>query len=172
MATDIALQHEVEQFLYHEAELLDDQRIEEWTALLADDVRYFVPLRMNVGPRDRAREWSGDTDLAYMDEDKQSMLMRLRKLQSGQAWAEEPPSRTRHMITNIRINAGDEPDEFAVKSALLCYRNRTERQTDFLVGERRDVLRRTDREPGFTIARRTVLLDQSTFLSNNLSFFL
>jgi 3-phenylpropionate/cinnamic acid dioxygenase small subunit len=169
-AVEYKLQHRIEQFLFFEAELLDDNELDRWLALMTDDIHYFMPLRTNRPPRERAKEWSGPNDFAYYDECKSSLELRLRKLKSGAAWAEEPPSRTRHLITNVRAEFRGS-NEYAVKSNFLVYRNRSERQVDILAGERHDVLRATE-QGEFRIAKRTILLDQATFLANNLSFFL
>ena len=93
------------------------------------------------------------------------------KVTSELGWAENPPSRTRHLVSNVLINEAAEPNSFEVSSAFILYRNRLERQVDIFAGERRDVLRRADNGLGFKIAKRTILLDQSTLLSNNLSIF-
>lgn len=162
-------QYQVEQFYYAEAELLDDRRYDEWFALLEDDIRYFMPMRFNRGRREMHLEFSDDRQSAYYDEDKESMAVRQRKLACGSNWAEDPPSRTRHMIGNVRIADGALPGELSVKSAFLVYRNRLERQTEIFAGERQDVLR--IRDGGFRIARRTVLLDQATLLTSSLSIF-
>jgi 3-phenylpropionate/cinnamic acid dioxygenase small subunit len=167
-----ALQYNIEQFLFLEAELLDDNQLDSWLALMTDDIHYFMPLRSNRSPRERDKEWSGPDEFAYFDDGKASLELRLRKLKTGAAWAEEPPSRTRHLITNVRVQARDIANEFEVKSNFLVYRNRSERQVDILAGERRDVLRATASEGQFKIAKRLILLDQATFLANNLSFFL
>lgn len=116
-------------------------------------------------------EWTSPDELAYFDESKENLKLRLRKLQSGAAWAEEPPSHTRHLITNVRASAAGQ-GEYLVRSNFLAYRSRSERQTDYLVGERNDRLRCVDTDAGFQIVSRRILLDQTTFLANNLSFFL
>lgn len=170
-AVSSVLQQEIEQFLYHEAELLDDRKIAEWVDLMADDIHYSMPLRTTRGPRERNLELSGAHDIAYFDESKASLQLRLRKLQTGTAWAEEPPSRTRHLVTNVRISQGARVDEYEVKSAFLLYRNRSERQTDIFAGERTDGLRRVNAPAGFEIFRRLILLDQATLEANNLSIF-
>ena len=162
-------QYQVEQFYYAEAELLDDRRYDEWFALLEDDIRYFMPMRFNRGRREMHLEFSDDRQSAYYDEDKESMAVRQRKLSCGSNWAEDPPSRTSHMISNVRVADGAVAGELAVKSAFLVYRNRLERQTEIFAGERQDVLRL--RDGGFRIARRTVLLDQATLLTSSLSIF-
>lgn len=161
----------IEQFLYLEAELLDDMRIAEWIDLMADDLRYVMPIRRNLGPRERKSAWTKPDELAYFDESKDNLRLRLRKLQSGAAWAEEPPSLTRHMISNIRARAVG-GGEYDVRSDFLVYRCRSERQTDFLIGERHDRLRCVETAAKFEIVSRRILLDQTTFLANNLSIFL
>ena len=69
------------------------------------------------------------------------------------------------------VAPGASPDELQTSNAFIVYRNRLERQLDIFAGERRDTLRRTTDEAGFKIASRTILIDQSTILSNNLSIF-
>jgi biphenyl 2,3-dioxygenase beta subunit len=165
------LQHEVEQFLYDEAALLDAHEMAQWLELFAADLRYFMPLHTSRGPRERDQRFSGEHDIAYFDETKASLAQRLRKLETGMAWAEEPPSRTRHFVSNVRIRSGASPDEFEVNLAFIVYRSRSESQNDILIGERHDVLRRVPTQAGFQIARRTILLDQATLLANNISFF-
>jgi biphenyl 2,3-dioxygenase subunit beta len=165
------LQHEVEQFLYEEAALLDAHEMAGWLELFAADLRYFMPLHTSRGPRERAQRFSGDRDIAYFDESKASLAQRLRKLETGMAWAEEPPSRTRHFVNNVRIRPGEAAEEFEVNLVFSVSRSRSESQNDLLMGERRDLLRRVPTEAGFQIARRTILLDQATLLANNISFF-
>ena len=166
------LQFDVEQFLYAEAAMLDERRIAEWIDLMCDDLRYHMPIRTNRGERDMAREYSGDGDVAYFDDSKASLENRLRKLESGQAWAENPPSRTRHIVSNVRVAHAEAAGELIVRSAFLVYRSRLERQVDIFAGERSDVLRPSLEGPPFRIARRTILLDQAVFLAANLSVFI
>jgi len=166
------LQFEVEQFLYREAELQDDRHFEQWLDLMADDIRYFMPLRTNRSRREQALEFSSDHDIAFFDDDKATLIARVRKLRQPTGWSEDPPSRTRHLVTNVRVAVTDDPAVVSAKADMLIYRGRLERQVDIIVGERRDLLRRTDTEFGFEIAARTFLIDQATFLSNNISFFI
>jgi 3-phenylpropionate/cinnamic acid dioxygenase small subunit len=166
----VALQHEVEQFLYREAELLDDREYVAWLELLAPDIHYWVPLRRNRTLRDLDQENSGPSEAAHFDDDHTSLGWRVTKLGTGMAWGEDPPSRTRRIVGNVRITPTPDPGEHTVRSNLLLYRNRLEVETDVFACERTDVLRRTD--TGFRIARRTVLLDQAVVLSKNISVFL
>lgn len=168
---DPALQHEIEQFYYWEAKLLNDRRYEEWFALLAADIHYYMPIRTTRLIRDSDKEWSRPGEYAHFDDDAQTMRGRLRKITADVGWSENPASRTRHAISNVMIVPSQQAGEFQVSNVFMIQRNRLERQLDHFAGERRDVLRRTDSQAGFEIARRTILIDQSTILSNNLSFF-
>ena len=170
----LLLKEEVEAFLYQEAELLDERRYEEWLALFTDDAHYFMPMRRNV-PRDEPeREFTrAGLDVNWFDEGKDTLTRRVKQILTGIHWAEEPPSRICHMISNVQVlaasPAGSSPAEVSVKSRFLVYRNRVETETDFLVGKREDLLRRVN--GGWKIARRTIVLDQSVLLAKNLTVF-
>jgi 3-phenylpropionate/cinnamic acid dioxygenase small subunit len=158
------LQHEVEQFYYHEAELLDGGRYREWLDLVADDISYEVGTRPTV---DAYQEDAVPPSLAFED-DKRSLTWRVGRCETGMAWAEEPRSRTRYLITNVRITPAG--DDLAVRSNFLLYRNRLETTVHVLAGERVDTLRPADGGE-FRIVRRAVTLDQNVILSTNLSMF-
>ncbi len=166
-----ALQQTIEQFLYYETRLLDDRRLDEWYALLADDIHYFMPTRYNRLKREADREFSGPHEAALFDEDKVSLAQRICRLHTGMAWAEDPPSRTRHLVSNVMIRPTSTPGEYEVDCYYLLYRSRLEREVEVFVGMRHDLLRRTDTPAGWQIARRTIILDQATLLARNLSFF-
>jgi 3-phenylpropionate/cinnamic acid dioxygenase small subunit len=167
----VDLQHEIEQFVYREARLLDRRLFREWYDLLADDLEYRVPMRTNRSRRDMVREESSVDELALFDDTKHTIGQRIARIETGAAWAEDPPSRTRHMVTNVTVTPTESPGEFQVECAYLLYKSRLEREVDIFVGERTDLLRRVDREPGFEIARRKVLIDQATLDAKNLSVF-
>ena len=172
---------EVEQFLYREARLLDDRRFHEWIDLFTDDLQYWMPGRTGrypasskaIGILDHSRyeeeELAKPGELAIMDETKATLSARIARLETGMAWAEDPPSRTRHIITNIEIEEDDTASELKVYSNYVVYRNRGETEQDFYVGRREDVLRRIDGE--WKIARRKVILDQNVLLAKNVSIF-
>ena len=166
---DVGLQVEIEQFLYHEAELLDEHRYREWYELFAEDVRYWAPTQANRLRRDRGTEASADGEVALFDDDKLTLGWRVRQLETSTHWAEDPPSRTRHVVSNVRVAAGGTEDEYRVRSNFICYRNRLADEVDLWAGERHDLLRRT--RTGWLIAGRTVTLDQNVVLSKNLSIF-
>lgn len=170
----LLLKEEVEAFLYREAELLDERRYAEWLELFTEDAHYFMPMRRNV-PRDQPeREFTrAGADVNWFDEGKDTLGRRVQQILTGIHWAEEPPSRTCHMIANVQILAADPagpaPTEVTVKSRFLIYRNRVETESDFLVGKREDVLRRVG--DGWKIARRHIILDQNVLLAKNLTVF-
>lgn len=168
---DNNLRQQIEDFLYLEAELLDDRKLREWFELLSDDVRYWMPIRHNTfdRPVDLAEELSKPGEGYYFDDDKKSLKIRVERAYAKNAWAEMPPSRTRHMISNIRIKKNDGAD-IEVHSNFLVYRTRMEADQDWFVGTRQDILRRVD--GGFKIARRTIILDQAVLTAKNISVFL
>jgi len=165
------LHHAIEQFLYHEARLLDDRRFEDWYALLADDLRYVMPTRYNRMRREADREFAAPHEAQLFDEDKQSIAQRIRRLRSGTAWAEDPPSRTRHFVSNVVVSATPNPAEFKVDCYYLLYRSRLERDVEIFAGMRHDLLRRVETAAGWQIASRRIILDQTVLLARNLSFF-
>jgi biphenyl 2,3-dioxygenase beta subunit len=168
---DEKLRREIEDFLYFEAELLDDRKLREWLDLLTDDMRYWMPIRHNTleRPGEIADELAKPGEGYYFDDNKESLRLRVERVYSRSAWSELPPSRTRHLITNIRVkNTGD--DEMAVYSNFLVYRTRQETDQDLFVGTRQDLLRRVN--GAFKIARRTIILDQAVLDAKNISVFL
>src|SRR5271165_5711014 len=172
--TRALLKDEIEDFLYREADLLDERHYDEWLALLAEDVRYWMPMRRNVKVDDREREFTREgLDISWFDEGKETLTRRVRQIQTGIHWAEEPQSRITHMVSNVQLLEAT-PDaataqEVKVKCRFLIYRNRVETETDLLVGKREDTLRRAG--DGWLIARRKIILDQNVLLTKNLTFF-
>src|SRR5436309_6882678 len=145
---------EIEQFLYREARLLDSRRFHEWLELFTEDVRYWMTARSNRYPRsskaitilDPARyvedDLTREDELALLDETKETLAARVARLDTGMAWAEDPPSRTRHFVSNIEIEPGDTEAELKVYCNFIVYRSRGETEQDFYVGGRQDLLRR------------------------------
>ena len=172
---------EVEQFLFREARLLDERRFHEWLDLLTDDVRYRMTTRANRYPRasksiailDPARyveeDLAGEDEFAVLDEDMASLKGRVARLDTGMAWAEDPPSRTRHFISNIEVIRTAADGEIEIHCNFIVYKNRSEVEQDFYVGARRDLLRRVG--GGWKIASRRLVLDQNVMLAKNISTF-
>jgi 3-phenylpropionate/cinnamic acid dioxygenase small subunit len=172
---------EVEQFLYREARLLDERRFHEWLELFTNDVRYWMGARTNRYPRSSKAiailspnryvedDHTREDELSILDESKETLAGRVARLDTGMAWAEDPPSRTRHLLTNIEVAPGDKASELKVYSNFIVYRSRAESEEDFYVGGRQDVLRRVD--GAWKIASRKLTLDQNVLSAKNVSIF-
>ena len=160
------LQFEVEEFLYREASLLDERRLDEWLALLTDDIHYWMPIRRTTTASDVANEFTKPGDTAFFDDDKTTLALRVQRLGVGRAWAEDPPSRTRRLVTNVRIISVD-GSELTVSANFQLYRTRLNSEEDSWVGRREDVLRRQD--GALLLARRHIYLEQTVILSQNMS---
>jgi len=162
--------HEVHDFLVHEARLLDERLFHEWLDLFTDDVVYWMPDRYNALDMNHPADGiSKPGDLALFEESKQTLHTRVARLATGMAWAEVPPSRTRHLITNVQVERSDKESEVKARSNFLIYRTQLEHSQDLFVGTRDDVLRKVDGK--WQIARRTIILDQTVLSSANLSVF-
>ena len=164
-----ALWFELMQFYIREAWLLDERKLTEWLDLFTDDVLYFMPRRKNVLRREAHRELTPLGDLAILEEDKRYLAMRVARLDTGMAWAEDPPSRTRHLVGNLEAAPRDNGDVEA-RTAFLVYRSHLETDSQLLSGCREDVLRKVNGM--WRVARRTIVLDANVLLDKNLSVFL
>jgi 3-phenylpropionate/cinnamic acid dioxygenase small subunit len=169
------LKADMEDFLFAEADLLDERRFRDWLNLLADDITYFMPIRRNVkfgqhAQRENTVQGSG---ISWFDEDKWTLTKRVDQILTGVHYAEEPLSRVTHMVSNVQIRrvipSLDDPSEVEVRCRFLVYQNRIEYETYIFVGKRTDLLRKTP--DGWKIARREILLDQNVLLAKNLSTF-
>ena len=167
MQEEIILHHEVSQWLFREAELLDSRRFSDWFALLAPDIRYFIPVRVTK----QSGEGDGfNAHSAHFDDNLFTLEKRIKRFESKFCWAEDPPSRTRHFVSNIRVERTDGGD-IAVKSSLFLHRSRGDTiVSERLSGERQDVLTRID--CGLRLRARTVLLDHSTLPVQNMAILL
>jgi phthalate 3,4-dioxygenase subunit beta len=175
------------QFLVEEAALLDAADYAGWLGLLCDDIRYLMPVRVTT-----ARGAGFDTlaDMGHFDEDMYALRKRVQRLATDHAWTEDPPSRTRHFVTNVRTFPGSAvpgsavpgsavpgsapPNggvEFRVESAVLLFRSRGDtREADLVSAGRTDVLRET--ADGLRLARREILVDEAVLRTQNLAVFL
>ena len=166
----LLLKHEVEEFLFLEADVLDSRRYDDWLALLTEDIHYWMPVRRTTTAREVDREFTKPGGVAFFDDDFATLKMRVDRMRLGRAWAEDPPSRTRRLITNVRVVEGDgvgEGAEVTAASNFHLYRTRLDSEEDSWIGRREDVLRRVDGE--FRLARRHVFLEQTVILAQNLS---
>ena len=170
----LLLKDEIEQFLYQEAELLDERQFEDWLDLLTEDIRYWMPMRRNVKFGELDREFTREgQDINWFDEGKDTLVRRVNQILTGVHWAEEPLSRICHSVSNVQVLKAtpsvSQATEVNVKCRFMIYRNRVQTETDFLVGKREEVLRSVNGQ--WKIARRKIILDQSVLLAKNLTFF-
>ena len=140
--------HELETFLYAEAELLDSWRLEEWLALFTEECRYVVP---------STDDPSGDPELrlALIDDDRLRLESRVERLLSRRAAREFPHSRTRRLVTNVRVVA-DDGTSVEVASSFFIVRFHRGQRHDFIGTYRHGLVRE---EEGLRIARRRAELD-------------
>lgn len=159
---------EIQDFLNREALALDERRFRDWLDYLADDIRYEVPVRVT---REGLADWELSPTSRIFDDTKQTLEVRVRRLETDFAWAEQPPSRTRHFVTNVVVDPTDSENEFLVSSNVFIYRSRGDDATPSLYSLfRKDTIRRT--ADGWEIARRWAALDQSLINAHNMSIFI
>jgi 3-phenylpropionate/cinnamic acid dioxygenase small subunit len=157
---------EIQRFLFREAALLDSRDYASWLALTTDDIRYRVNAMVS---RD-----AGVTavDYAIIDEDQAGLKSRIDQISNPRLTrAENPPSMTRRVVSNIEAYVDASAGEFQANSYLLAYRGRPSLpEGGFYVAERCDMLRKT--AAGWRLARRDVHLDQVMLFDGALSTLL
>jgi 3-phenylpropionate/cinnamic acid dioxygenase small subunit len=170
------LKDEVEAFFYDEADALDERRWDDWLAMLADDLEYFLPMQRNValGAHADALEYTrAGADIHWFEEDKWTLAKRVDQIRTGVHWAEVPLSRVAHLVANVRLLEAtpslERPETVTASCRIVVSQNRQETEQYLFVGRRTDTLRRAgDR---WLLARRKVVLDQTVLLAKNLTVF-
>jgi 3-phenylpropionate/cinnamic acid dioxygenase small subunit len=156
------------QFLVEEAHLLDTLAFDAWLGLLTEDVRYVMPVRVTAA---RGTDEASVATIDHFAEDLFSLRKRVARFATDHAWTEDPPSRLRHHLSNVRTFSGPGDGELTVESPVLLFRSRgDDRTAEMLSAGRRDVLRATP--DGYRLARRTVTVDESVLRTQNLAIFL
>ncbi|NKY36391.1 3-phenylpropionate/cinnamic acid dioxygenase subunit beta [Nocardia speluncae] len=167
----IELIREIEDLYYREADLLDDRDFEAWLELLDDDLVYWMPLVRNVSSREQSALSEQGSDMAWFDEDKETLRKRVAQLRTGMHWSEEPVSRVTRAVTNIRVAEHDPAHgEIVVRSKFVLYQNRQEDEVNLFAGKRRDTWRRRA-AADWGLRRREILLDQNVLLAKSLTVF-
>lgn len=154
--------------LYDEAAALDERRFDDWVAMLDRDLIYTAPVRLTrTGPN---RDRDVMRTMMHFDEDYNSILMRTGRLTKS-AWAEDPPSRTRRFVTNVRVAESENPDEYEVVSYFHLIRSRGDSsRNEETTAERRDIWRHAD--GAYKLARREIIVDQATLSMSNFAVFI
>ncbi|MUM16820.1 3-phenylpropionate/cinnamic acid dioxygenase subunit beta [Mycobacterium sp. CBMA271] len=156
------------QFLVDEAYLFDAQEYEQWLATLTEDIHYVMPVRVTTA---LGAGFDTSPGMAHFDENKYSLDRRVARFLTEHAWTEDPPSRLRHFVTNIRAFATQDEAHLVVESAVLLFRSRGDVNEHALLScGREDLLRRTGDE--WQLARRIISVDESVIRMQNLAVFL
>ncbi len=159
---------ELSRWLVEEAYTLDEQRYEDWLETLTEDIHYLMPVRVTTA---LGAGYSTSPGMAHWDENKYSLSRRVARFLTEHAWTEDPPSRLRHYVTNIRTFDTDVAGELIADSAVLLFRSRGDTNPASLVSaQREDVLRRVG--DTYHLARRVILVDESVLRTQNLAIFL
>jgi p-cumate 2,3-dioxygenase beta subunit len=145
----IVTRAQVEDFLYHEAALLDAWQLDEWEKLLTDDAAYYVP------PNDHLDSDHRNT-LFIVADDRERIRQRVIRINDPNCHAEYPKSRLRRMISNVRILSTD-GDLVTVSANFVCYRFRRYERVREYVGGYRYILKQAG--DSFRIKERRVLID-------------
>lgn len=169
------IKREIEEFLFDEAQLLDEREFKAWIDTLAEDLRYFMPMEFNVKFGEHARHefTRRDEQMSWFNEGKWTLNKRVEQILTGVHWAEEPLSRVCRLVSNVQLTGIQTNDvgeqEVDVSSRFLIYQNRCEYEQYFFVGDRLDRIRRT--AEGWRLAQREIRLHQNVLLAKNLSIF-
>lgn len=169
------LRQEVEEFLYDEADMLDERRFGDWLNTLSDDLVYFMPMTFNVkhGQHKDREKTRIEEHMSWFNEGKWTLTKRADQILTGVHWAEEPLSRLSRLVSNVQITACDiveGKEEIHARSKFVMYQNRCEYEEYYFAGRRRDVLRR-QQDGSLKLCRREIDLGQSVLLAKNLTMF-
>jgi 3-phenylpropionate/cinnamic acid dioxygenase small subunit len=165
VAIDAETQHHVEQFLYHEANLLDGFDLEEWLTVLDEEILLRVPVRAARHPGSERPEFSDESN--YLREDYDMIRERVGRLSKEYAWSENPRSRVRHVIGNVRVLDSTE-DSLEVANNQHVFRSYGDTADHDMISAQRHTTLRDDAD-GYTITGRTVYLDHSILNTKNLT---
>lgn len=171
----LELRAEIEDFFYQEADCIDERCFKDWLDMLHEDIKYFMPMRRNVkfGQHAEKENTRQGMDISWFDEGKWTLTKRVEQILTGVHYAEEPLSRTSHLITNIRLleHGQNEQGQEIVKTScrFYVYLNRVEYEVEEMVGKRYDTLVKT--EQGWKVLNREIILDQNVLLVKNLTTF-
>jgi ethylbenzene dioxygenase subunit beta len=165
----LELFHEIEQFYFREARLFSDKRYREWLETMVDqEIYYWLPIFQERYRADRKPP--PEFPPAIYDDNYQDLDERIQQFETNLIWREDPPSRIRHLITNVEAFHTERPEEFETFSNFLVGRNRREREETLLIGGREDRLRRSP--GGLRLLRRKIIVPQRVVKDTNLYYFM
>ncbi|HCF5435942.1 TPA: 3-phenylpropionate/cinnamic acid dioxygenase subunit beta [Pseudomonas aeruginosa] len=160
---------EIKAFLLREARLLDDEQWDEWLATLSEAIHYWMPGIENRRREDNSGPYRLE-HMAYFDDGLRELQRRVARFKQPSAWAENPPTRNVHLISNIEVFAGEEEGEFIAYSCFVNVRSRGLDEQHQLVGRREDVLRLE--ADGLKLLKRKILIPNAMLLCKNINTFL
>ena len=156
------------QALYREARLLDAERYADWLAVLADDVRYRLPLGSRRFRADRSAALAVGPGYVF-DDDKARLGLRVQRLESGLVWAEDPRNAVRRIVSNVEIYRAETDGEAVVHSVVEIHRSRIDAQQRRLTAGRTDRWRLTQGE--WRLVARDIAFDHPIVIDSNLNVF-
>ena len=159
---------DIQQALHHEARILDEERLTDWLDLLTDDITYRMRLTSRRFRKDRSAPLKVGHGYIF-DDNRDRLALRIKRLQSGYVWAEDPPNMVRRQVSTVEILPGEREDERQVHSVLALHRSRIDSQTRYLIAGRADCWRNVDGR--WLLSRREISLDHSTVPDTNLNVF-
>jgi len=157
--------YDIEQFLFDEARLLDDEHYDDWLMLCSPDIRYQLPVRENIYRQNRHLP-GGYRQTFVFNDNHRDLTERVAKLNSPMAWVDDPAPRISRLVSNVAASQTDQADVRQVYCKFLIYRSRRQIDLNILAGSRHDTLQKTAR--GWQILKREIFLDQNVILDKNL----
>jgi len=158
----------LEDSLYREARLLDEERFNDWLDQTTEDIVYRMALTSRRFRKDRAPPLSLGSGFTFNDS-RDRLALRVKRLQSGYVWAEDPPNFVRRVVSNVEIVQTPVDAEMKVYSVITVHRSRIDSQSRFLVAGREDCWRKVENR--WLLAMREIKLDHSTVPDTNLNVF-
>ena len=153
---DASLRPTFEDILYREAWLLDNRRLDEWLAMLHPGIRYWAPVRTDLERQDE--DFDEPFLMCHYDDDYDALVMRVRRVQMGLGYTDQPVPRIRHLITNVLVTASA-PGAASVTSNFLVFRSHTSLPDHFVTGCRND---QWVDEDGWKLKARQIVIDKMT----------
>ncbi|AQY66176.1 3-phenylpropionate/cinnamic acid dioxygenase subunit beta [Pseudomonas veronii] len=159
----------VEQFLLREARLLDGECWDAWLHGLSEAIHYWMPGIENRRREDKSGPYRLE-HMAFFDDGMRELKRRVARFKQPSAWAENPPTRNVHLISNIEVYAGPAPDEYLAYSCFINVRSRGLDEHHQIAGRREDVLRLE--ADGLKLLKRKILIPNAMLLCKNINTFL
>jgi len=160
-------EHDIQRLLIREARLLDERRYRDWLELFTDDVHYWMPANETRRLRDLPVDMT--PRMAFFDDGRRELELRIRRFEADTAWAEDPPTRHIHLVANVEL-LGTGPDGARVASVVIAFRSRGDTELAPIVARRTD---RVVSDGGrLQIAERRIDALSTTLHARNINTFL